>query len=253
MTTACSISNKLAEICLPKGFVRKGNAFFRIQGDGILQVIKPDKIRYYSEFDISIGLFSMYSKLLPQWFSSSGCIPKYEVVNFIGLGSAVYMKNLGGERYTTRIITMEQQLEVLRSLVLPFLDAIISQKQLAEGICELDRKQCGTVLWVDTLKLAPFLCCENYDMAYKVANAIQHQYEKAAIANCERMGKNEFIKIMEERKERDEEHIFKPLRLTFSGDPQLIRDYLRGNYEENCRYANFILKRRAGNSLCDPS
>ncbi len=248
MTTARSISNKLAEICLPKGFVRKGDAFFRIQGDGILQVIKPDKIRYYSEFDISIGLFSMYSKLLPQWFSSSGCIPKYEVVNFIGLRSAVYMKNLGGDRYTTRIITMEQQLELFQSLVLPFLDAIISQEQLAEGICELDRKQCGTVIWVDTLKLEPYLYCENYDLAYKVAISIRHQYEEATKANCKHLGKEEFLKRMDARKKGDEEYIFKPLRLTFSRDPQIISAYLRENYEENCRYANFILKRRVGDS-----
>ena len=242
MTTARIISNKLAKICLPKGFVRKGNAFFRIQGDGILQVIKPDKIRYYSEFDISIGLFSMYSKLLPQWFSSSGCIPKYEVVNFIGLQSAVYMESLGGDRYTTGIITMEQQLELFQSLVLPFLDAILSQEQLAEGICELDRKQCGTVVWRDNLKLEPYLCCGNYDLAHKVALSIQQQYEWAAKSNCERLGEEEFMKMMEDRKEFDEEYIFKPLRVAFSGDSHIIKAYLRSNYEKNCRYARFILR-----------
>ena len=71
-----------------KGFAHKSlkvhgwDAFFRVHGDGVLQVIRKnsEKGRRF----VDVGLFSMYGKILPQWLTCAGCIPRYEVLYLSG-------------------------------------------------------------------------------------------------------------------------------------------------------------------------
>ena len=69
------------------GFVRRGSAFFRVWGDGVLQVLKFERNRVDRVHDLSVGVFSMYGRLSPEWFTSSGCIPEASIANFIDLRS----------------------------------------------------------------------------------------------------------------------------------------------------------------------
>ena len=65
------------------GFVRRGSAFFRVWGDGVLQVLKFERQRGDRVYDLSVGVFSMYGRLYPEWFTSSGCIPRASIASFI--------------------------------------------------------------------------------------------------------------------------------------------------------------------------
>ena len=70
--------NHLCEVAGNEGIKRKGNAFFRIVGDGALQEMQYHwtKRPFYQEI-VKIGLFSMYGELEPQWLTRLGCIPGY--------------------------------------------------------------------------------------------------------------------------------------------------------------------------------
>ena len=46
------------------GFVRRGSAFFRVWGDGVLQVIKFQHESVFEVQHLNVGVFSMYGKLL---------------------------------------------------------------------------------------------------------------------------------------------------------------------------------------------
>ena len=74
-----------AEFMKTHGFRKKGTAFFRVLASEILQVVKTEKGRGRAE--IQFGVFSLYSELLPQWLTSSGCIPRYHVLAMRGNGS----------------------------------------------------------------------------------------------------------------------------------------------------------------------
>lgn len=69
-----------SEFMKTHGFRKKGTAFFRVLASKILQVVKTEKGRGGAE--IQFGVFSLYSELLPQWLTSSGCIPRYHVIAF---------------------------------------------------------------------------------------------------------------------------------------------------------------------------
>ena len=73
--------DELKKLCIASGFTRKGQAFFRLIGDGVLQVIKCKYERNLRGDIISVGLFSMYGYMQPQWFTASGSIPRYSITN----------------------------------------------------------------------------------------------------------------------------------------------------------------------------
>ena len=44
------------------GFVRRGSAFFRVWGDGVVQVLKFERHSIYKDHDLSVGVYSMYGR-----------------------------------------------------------------------------------------------------------------------------------------------------------------------------------------------
>ena len=54
-----------------RGFLRRGNAYFRIMGDGVLQLLKFEHERCFSHLSLCVGLYSMYSELEQRLFTSS--------------------------------------------------------------------------------------------------------------------------------------------------------------------------------------
>lgn len=61
---------ELQRSCIVFGFQRQGKTFFRLIGDGVLQIIKCKYQRKLGGDSISIGLCSMYSYLQPQCFTA---------------------------------------------------------------------------------------------------------------------------------------------------------------------------------------
>ena len=143
-------------ICTAHGFVQNGKAFFRVVGDGVMQVIRCKcQLRLHGDL-ISVGLFSMYGSLLPQWFTASGSIQRYSIMN------CFYQNN----RPVVFTEPLSIQLKMLSEHVLPWLDTVNTQKKLSPAIAKLDPR------WNDFLKIGPYLVCGEYNHAKKVVREI---------------------------------------------------------------------------------
>ena len=159
-----------AEFMKTHGFRKKGTAFFRVLASEILQVVKTEKGRGGAE--IQFGVFSLYSELLPQWLTSSGCIPRYHVIAFLGRRSVLSLDPSG----RIEIIGMREQLGIFYQQAIPWLDSIITQEQLCDGQLIMDTCAGGKYLWNDMLKFAPFLKIRNWQCAEMVLSAILEQH-----------------------------------------------------------------------------
>lgn len=107
-----------------RDFSRRGDAFFRILGDGVLQVLKFEYEPCFTHYSLNVGLFSMYSELRESWFTSSGCIPRYCVMNFAGKQNAINVKTDENNIYTFNVISPEAQIQTLEESAFPVLDSI---------------------------------------------------------------------------------------------------------------------------------
>ena len=159
-----------ADFMITHGFRKKGTAFFRVLASEILQVVKTEKGRGGAE--IQFGVFSLYSELLPQWLTSSGCIPRYHVIAFLGRRSVLSLDPSG----RVEIIGMKEQLDIFYQKAVPWLDSIITQEQLCDGQLIMDTCAGGNYRWNDMLKFAPFLKIRDWQCAEMVLSAILEQH-----------------------------------------------------------------------------
>ena len=158
-------ANLLKDALQGTGFVRRGSAFFRVWGDGVLQVLKFERQRGDRIHDLSVGVFSMYGRLYPEWFTSNGCIPRGSIVSFVGLRFVDYYlspnrftKTDNGQFFydgfpvsvdsTQRLLdengerwkycfTPEQQVRILKDNLLPWLNDMISQSLAAKAMYKI--------------------------------------------------------------------------------------------------------------------
>lgn len=198
-------------------FVKRGNTFFRVHGEGILQVIKPDKNA------INFGLFSMYSRLLPQWFTPLGCIPRYSI----------------GELMDQRCQCILSQAQYLLSDGLPWLESINTHKAMLDGLLLLETKNGRNVRWIDEQKIAPFLVCEDYTSAEKVICAILENHRIAKEINKTLYTSKADYQKYVERRTKDDEGLLRLLEMVHHRNKQEIRLYLMDNYTRNAQFANF--------------
>ena len=166
------------------GFVRRGSAFFRVWGDGVLQVLKFERLSIHEVHDLSIGIFSMYGRLYPEWFTSSGCIPRGSIARFVGLrfvdhylspncfkkadnGQFYYdgfpvsvdsthrMWDGNGERWKY-YFTPEQQIHILTEKVLPWLNNMTSQTLAAKAMYEIEQTHLTSIIMNFPAQTIPF-------------------------------------------------------------------------------------------------
>ena len=227
---------RFTQACTDRGFTRRGKAFFRVLGDGVLQVLKFEyQPGFPGSHDLCTGLFSLYGELMEQWFTSGGCIPRYEIVKLIGLHSTTILHEKDGF-VTFEEITPEQQLDILIEKGFPWLDQITTQKLLVEAICEMDKH------WNDDLKFAPWMASGDYESAAKVIRAILAQHNDALESNLRWM-QGEQAKCYRERSAEEDALWQQKLDMAERGDPNEIRAYLEKNYSENREYAKFCMKK----------
>lgn len=245
------------------GFVRRGSAFFRVWGDGVLQVLKFERHRSDRVHDLRIGVFSMYGRLSPEWFTSRGCIPRGSIVNFVGLRFVEYY--LSPNRFTraddgqffydgfpisidtTRRLwdedgehwryyfTPEQQVHILIEKVLPWLNDMSSQSLAAKAMYELDP------IPNDSLRFDAHLAAGEWTQAEQTMSAIMKQHADA-LASWERtFSKDKFAEMAARQEERDV-----PLKAAYKmvqdQDEDAISSYLKENYKRNCEFAKFCMK-----------
>lgn len=227
---------ELASICKAHGFYRKGNAMFRIHGDGVLQIIKLDKDRLSRELTVSLGLQSMYSELLQQYFTSFGCIARYCILNI------PCKKSSGSIECNSGLFRYEKELTVLRENGFEWLDGIGTQAGLADAICKLDISSNGKILWNDAMKIAPFLCSEQYELAGRVVSTIIDLHDNAIKANQKWMSEEEFEAYVK-RYQGDYEKFIELSNMINKHDLAKMQRYLENNYALNSIYAKFCRTR----------
>ena len=244
------------------GFVRRGSAFFRVWGDGVLQVIKFQHESVFEVQHLNVGVFSMYGKLLPQWFTSSGCIPRMPVVNAIGIrfvdgylppdrftksddeqfycnGFPVTVDPVqqkwdhNGEHWRY-FFSHEQQVKILIDKVLPWLDSITSQSLAAKAMYEIYS------IPNDSLRFDAHLAAGQWDEAELAMSAILAQHASARECHC---SPKAYAKYAAESETRDEPYRT-ALKMAQEKDAEAIRRYLSDNYSKNCELAKFCIKKK---------
>lgn len=266
--TAKEFNKRLEDILCPHSFYRKGSAFFRLHGDGVLQTIKREYEPHMGEHMLYFGLLSMYGEILPQWLTSAGCIPSYEAMLLVD--PSYYDIKLGFEgwyvfpmhgkicaqraalsseepfsknraefqaRYQIAQIEMarrmdpEVQLANFEEVVLPTLNQIDSQSKMYDMICRFSTSP------NDSFKMAPLLACGRTEDALAVVRAILAQnrsaFDSKGLTEAERMTNKPYVQTME-------------LEKMIQDGESAIQNYLQTNYaENNALFADrFLHKRR---------
>ena len=244
-------------------FVRRGSAFFRVWGDGVLQVLKFERQRGDRVHDLSVGIFSMYGKLCPEWFTSNGCIPRASIANFVGLrfvdyylspnrftktdnGQFLYdgfpvmvdpkqwLRDEDGERWKY-YFTPEQQIHILTERVLPWLNDMTSQSLAAEAMYRI------TPVPNDSLRFDAHLAAGEWVEAEQTMSAILKQHADAQ-ASWKRTFPQDKYDEMAARQEARDELLIAAYKMVKEKDEEAISNYLSGNYKRNCELAKFCIK-----------
>ena len=245
------------------GFVRRGSAFFRVWGDGVLQVLKFERQRIYQVHDLSIGVFSMYGRLYPEWFTSSGCIPRASIASFVGLRSVDYylspnsftktdngqflydgfpvtvepkqwLRDENGEHWKY-YFTPEQQVHILVGKVLPWLNEMTNQSSAAKAMYKI------SPVPNDSLRIDAHLAAGEWTEAEQTMSAILKQHADAQASWQRTFSQEKFAEMVARQEVRDV-----PLKAAYKmvqeKDENSISSYLTDNYKRNCELAKFCMK-----------
>ena len=163
ITRMDSYHQQLKKLAKSHGFITKRNSCFRIKGDGILQILKFEYEPWLSQYELRIGLYSLYSFLQPHWLTPSGCILRYPVMACT-------------QMYQDVSYSPEQQLHALQEFGFAWLDAMHTQSDLVDAMCEIEIRIHGKIQWIDSFKLAPYLSSGNYHAAERILSSILQQH-----------------------------------------------------------------------------
>lgn len=244
------------------GFIRRGAAFFRVWGDGVLQVLKFERQRGIRVYDLSVGVFSIYGKLHPEWFTSGGCIPRGSIAYFVGLrfvdgyhSQNCFTKTENGQFFyegfpvtvdsTQRLcdengehwkyfFTAEQQVHILKENVLPWLNNITSQSLAAKAMYEIHPVP------NDSLRFDAHLAAGEWMQAEQTMSAILKQHADAQ-ASWKRTFSQDKLAEMVTRLEAEDVPLIAALKMVQEKDENAISSYLSDNYKRNRELAKFCI------------
>lgn len=222
--------NEFKSACIAEGFHCRGKAFFRVLGDGVLQVLKYDKSRVPYNPILLLGLFSLYGELDPLWLTSVGCIPRYWLYHLVYPFEPTTKFILSGPE-------MKEQMTVLMERGFLWLDNITDQASLVNAICKLDISMRGGISWNDMEKFAPFLKSGNFTDAERVIQAHINQYLSARDRNPRHINE-----VTAQRHMEDMCMFERLLEMVQSRDESKINAYLSNNYTTNAEYVRFCRK-----------
>lgn len=218
------LDQKIKQLCIFSGFTSKGKTFFRIVGDGVLQIVKCKHQRSLQRDVIYIGLLSMYDSLQPQWFTASGSIARYSIVN------CYHQNNMP----LVFAVPIQTQIDMFCSKVLPWLDTIDTQKKLCRAINTLDRR------WNDSLKIGPYLACGEVNHAKKVVREILAQHDFSRLQRIQYHEESSGERSLQ-RDQADTE-LQCLLEMIDRADVSEIESYLKANYLRNMEHARFCIR-----------
>lgn len=245
------------------GFVRRGSAFFRVWGDGVLQVLKFSSLRGDNVHELRVGVLSMYGELYPIWFTSFGCIPRGSVSYFVGLHDVdsylppdSFTKNDDGQFFFDGFpvcvnakwrlwdengerwkyyFTPEQQISILVERVLPWLNTMTSQSLAAKAMYEI------SPVPNDSLRFDAHLAAGEWEQAEQVISAILAQHADARASWKRTFSQDKYEEMIARKEERDETLIVVH-KMVQEKDKEAISRYLDENYRKNCALAKFCMK-----------
>ena len=245
------------------GFVRRGSAFFRVWGDGVLQVIKFERHSIYEVHDLSVGVFTMYGRLYPEWFTSSGCIPRASIASFVGLrfvdyylspncftrtdnGQFLYdgfpvmvepkqwLRDENGEHWKY-YFTPEQQVHILVEKVLPWLNEMTNQSLAAKAMYKI------SPVPNDSLRFDAHLAAGEWTQAEQTISAILSQHADAYASWKRTFPQDQYAEMVARQEVRDEP-LIAAYKMVQEKNEEVIRSYLSDNYMRNCELAKFCIK-----------
>ena len=257
-------ANILKDALEGTGFVRRGSAFFRVWGDGVLQVLKFERERGDRVPDLRIGIFSMYGNLLAQWFTSGGCIPRGSVVEFIGLRDVdgwilpnrltrtdddqflyrgipvsidptMQLLDPHGELWSY-YVTVEQQIRIFREKVLPWLNDMTTQSLAAKGMYKIHP------VLNDSLRFDAHLASGEWTQAEQAMGAILKQHGFALSSWEHSESPERFAQMVTQQNDRDA-FLWAAYGMVKSKNREAISAYLNENYSRNCELAKFCMKK----------
>lgn len=229
------LAKQLQEILSAHAFKKRGAAFFRIWGDGVLQVLKFEFERCFSHYVLYFGLFSMYSQLQKEWLTSCGCIPQYPIVTLAGRRSTVMLledESRGYPYLTVSISTLDEQLAILKSVGIEWLNNVTDQRKLVEARCGINVIEHGQVITNDIYKFAPYLASGNIDNAADTIRAILNQH---------RQGRSDESYYANKKLVTEDAALRDLLQMAEAADPVVIHEWLANNYSRNLQFAKFLL------------
>lgn len=245
------------------GFVRRGSAFFRVWGDGILQVLKFERHSIFEVQDLSVGVFSMYGRLQPEWFTSGGCIPRGSIADFVGLrfvdhylspnsftktddGQYLYnghpvsvdptqkMWDESGEHWKY-FFTAKQQVHILAEKVLPWLNDMTTQSLAAKAMYEI------FPVPNDSLRFDAHLAAGEWAEAEQTMSAILKQHADATASWERTFSQDKYLEMVARQEVRDEP-LIAAYKMVKEKNEETISSYLSDNYKRNCELAKFCMK-----------
>lgn len=234
------LCNSLNDILIEKSFVQRGSAFFRAQGSGVLQIIRFDYECAFNHFELNFGLYSLYSKLSHQHFTSNNCKCPYSILSFIGCKNAVSVSTVNGLS-SFNIVSPKEQIEILEHTGLAWLDKIQTQEHLLQAYHYLETQLYKETLWNNSEKIAPYLVNGDLRAADKVINAILQQHLGSEIWTTQPWNENDYIKYTNLFPGEDAE-LLQIHNWIFDMDAQSIADYLQSNYCKNKEWGKFCIK-----------
>lgn len=233
------VRKMLAEAVEHHGFTQRGDAFFRVMGDGVLQVLKFEYERVFCNFCLRVGLFSMYGELRRSWFTSSGCIPRYPVVCFAGKSPfGVILSDAG--TISLDVVSPNSQIQILKDSVFHILDNTQDQKQLVLLISQLDVARWHTIIWNDLEKFAPYLKSRDLVSAEIVIKRILSQNCQLPTDSDDALKQYLFSNSMDSMDEEKRDLVQK-LAMVQKKDWDEINHYLDENFKRNCGFARFCI------------
>lgn len=233
------------DICIAHGFKQKKHSFFRVYGDGVLQVLKYEfKTRPFWSERIWLGLFSMYGELQKQWFTNAGCIPRYDS-RYIKIpewqrcpaaNSSTLPLQIAQPDDLEDVLIFHLDCSEIETDILPFLNRVDSQTQLCVGLDYLERQSSPVIpqskeeyfRWNDFEKFAPFLAAGLYEEAEHTICSILAQHQSATTSDS----------IDHTSKLQKDLELFQKLAIVHQRNIPAIHDYLKKNYEINRHYAS---------------
>lgn len=230
----------MQNLCNDHGFVSRGQVFFRIHADTILQAISFQYERTFSHYSLNIGLMSLYSDAEASLFSARSALPRYSICCLDNCSSAVSIER-DHEFVSFSVRSPENQLCLLDKRGFEWLDGIVSQEHLLCAIDFLDNVSYKNTIWNNEFLLAPYLAVEDYYSADLVISSILDRQLGPHAFSAPPWSEKDFLYYSMHFPNRNEDFLHLH-NLIVNKSKNSINTYLEENYKKNTDRLRFLRK-----------